>query len=179
MNETKAEANLKWYAMYTKPRHEFKAAQEFRAEGIEYYLPTVTLLKQWSDRKKKVTEPLFKGYIFIHCTQTERLKAVQCRSVVKVVSFEGKPSVIPDWEIENLKRLLDNTSKVEITDIPKIGSHVKVIAGPLQGLEGIVFENDNNERMIAITIELLKRSVVARLPIENVVEIDPSKRSVY
>jgi len=52
-----------WFALYTKPRNEFKAEQQLIAAGITNYLPTVTLLKQWSDRKKKVTEPLLRGYI--------------------------------------------------------------------------------------------------------------------
>ncbi len=159
-----------WYALYTKPRHEFAAAKEFRAEGIEFYLPTIEVVKQWSDRKKKITEPVFKGYIFLYATTKERLLAVQKKSIVKVVSFEGKPSVIPDWEIENLKKMLEGTDKIEVGDIPRIGERVKVISGPFQGVEGIVYHNDNSERMLAVSIELLRRSVIVHLPVESLIK---------
>ena len=49
--------NKYWFALYTKPRSEFKAEQQLTAVGVENYLPTITRLKQWSDRKKKVTTP--------------------------------------------------------------------------------------------------------------------------
>jgi transcription antitermination factor NusG len=160
----------KWYAFYTKPRHEFTAARDFRAEDYEFYLPTIEVIKQWSDRKKKVVEPLFRGYIFLRANLSERLFAVQKKSIVKVISFEGKPSVVPDWEIENLKRLLEEADEIEVGDIPDLGSTVKVIAGPFSGIEGVVYQNNNNDRLLAVSVELLNRSVIVRLPVSSVVE---------
>ena len=55
----------KWFALYTRPRHEFKALEQIKELEVETYLPTITVIKQWSDRKKKITEPLFRSYIFI------------------------------------------------------------------------------------------------------------------
>ena len=160
-----------WYAMYTKPRSEFAAAREIASEGVEYYLPTVEVIRQWSDRKKKIIEPLFRSYIFVLCNKKERMLIVQKKSIVKTVSFLGRPSVIPDWEIESLKKTLERTKEFELSDKPKVGSRVKVVDGPFKGVIGTVFEGENNERYLAVTIELLKRSVVVRLPAENVVEI--------
>ena len=62
-----------WFALYTKPRNEFKAEQQLTAAEIINYLPTLTLVKKWSDRKNKVTEPLLRGYIFIYANEEERL----------------------------------------------------------------------------------------------------------
>jgi transcription antitermination factor NusG len=64
-----------WFVLYTKPRHEFKAEEQIKSLNIEVYLPTTTVVKQWSDRKKKVTEPLFKSYIFIYADEKERLNS--------------------------------------------------------------------------------------------------------
>ena len=61
-----------WYVLYTKPRHEFKAEAQINSLNIESYLPTNTVIKQWSDRKKKITEPLFKSYIFRKFKRTRR-----------------------------------------------------------------------------------------------------------
>jgi len=95
-----------WLAFYTKPRQEFKTAELFGNLSIEYYLPTIITLRQWSDRKKKVRVPLFNGYVFARVDEKERLYAVQQESVVKVVSFSGKPSIVPEWQIESLKKML-------------------------------------------------------------------------
>ncbi len=159
-----------WYAMYTKPRSEFAAAKQLRAEGIEIYLPTATVIRQWSDRKKKLTEPVFKSYIFVHCNEKERLIAVQQKAIVKTVSFLGKPSIIPDWEIESLRKTLERTNEFDLSDKPKIGQKVKIVDGPFKGVVGTVYEDENQERYLAVTIELLRRAVVVHLPAGNVVE---------
>ncbi len=161
-----------WYAMYTKPRSEFAAARQISSEGVEFYLPTVTVVKQWSDRKKKVTEPLFRSYIFVYCNEKERLRIVQKEAIVKTVSFRGKLSVIPDWQIESLKKTLENADKFDLSDIPKVGQRVKVMEGPFAGVIGTVYERENNERYLAVTIEILKRSVVIHLPAGQVVPFD-------
>ena len=98
--------NKLWFALYTKPRNEFKAEQQLTAAGINNYLPTVTLLKQWSDRKKKVTEPLLRGYIFIYANEEERLVSVEQLSIVRCVFDVGRPARIPDWQINNLRTML-------------------------------------------------------------------------
>ena len=105
-----------WYVLYTKPRHEFKAEAQINSLNIESYLPTNTVIKQWSDRKKKITEPLFKSYIFIHADEKERLQSLEQNAVVSAVSFKGKPARVPDVQIENLKKLLAGKTEVEVSN---------------------------------------------------------------
>ncbi len=163
-----------WYALYTKPRHEFKAEEQLTILGIENYLPKITLLKRWSDRKKKVTEPLFRGYIFIKADEKERLTAVQQNMIVKTVFFNGKPSVVPDFEIENLRNMLKIAKDVKVFDGLVKGTRVKVSEGPFQNVEGIVYGVSKNESMLAINIELLNRTVVVKLPPKSVTKITAS-----
>ncbi|MCB9209295.1 MAG: UpxY family transcription antiterminator [Ignavibacteriales bacterium] len=160
----------KWYALYTKPRHEFKAETQLKACGIEYYLPTITKVKQWSDRKKKVTEPLFSGYIFVKGTEKDRLIALEQYAIVRSIFFQGKPAIVPNWQIENLQKMLEKGSDITVTDQLAIGSHVKIISGPFKDVEGIVYETGNQEKMLAITIDLLRRSVVVRIPRDSIIE---------
>lgn len=77
----------KWFALYTKPRHEFKALEQLREVEVDTYLPTIAVTKQWSDRKKKVIEPLFRGYIFICANEIERNIAVTREAVIKTIFF--------------------------------------------------------------------------------------------
>ncbi len=162
--------NKYWFALYTKPRHEFKAEQQLKACGIEYFLPTVTRLKQWSDRKKKVKEPLFKSYIFIHANEKERLIALEQYAIVRTIYFNGKPAVVPDWQIENLRKMLEKNVEVFVRDAIKVGSRVKIVSGPFAGIEGVVYKTTNQEQMLAVTIDLLRRSVVVQIPRDSLVE---------
>lgn len=168
--ESNTGANKSWFALYTKPRHEFTAAQHLSDAGIEYYLPTVAKIKQWSDRKKKIVEPLIKGYIFILATEKERITALQQRGIVSCVFFNGRPATIPNWQIENLRLMLETESEFHITDDIEIGTKVKIISGPFEGVVGVVNDTSHG-KVLSITIDLLKRSVTAILPSESVVKV--------
>jgi transcription antitermination factor NusG len=159
-----------WYALYTKPRHEFKAGENLELAKIEYYIPIVTKLKQWSDRKKKVTEPLIHGYIFVYADLKERILALQQNGIVRCISFHGQPAVVPDWQIENLKRMLSHESDFTISEVIKAGTRVKVIEGPFQGVIGVVNYTQSG-KTISISLDLLKRSITAILPAESVITI--------
>lgn len=163
----------KWFALYTKPRHEFKAEAQLTSCGIEFFLPSVVRIKQWSDRKKKVKEPLFSGYIFVHGTERERLIALEQYAVVRSIFFEGRPAIVPDWQIENLQKMLEHGENVQVTEQLTIGTKVRVISGPFKDVEGIVYESSNNERMLAITIDLLRRSVIVKIPRDSIIQTEP------
>jgi len=159
----------KWFALYTKPRHEFKAEVQLNSVSVENYLPTYTKLKQWSDRKKKVTSPLFSGYIFIYANEKERILAVEQESIVRTVFFNGKPSAIPDWEIESLRKMLTETPDVVISDRIETGMKVKIIDGPFRDVIGIVTAQQQ-ESWLAVSVELIHRSVMVRLSKESVLK---------
>lgn len=164
------ESGKNWFALYTKPRHEFKVEANLNILSIENYLPTIIVTKKWSDRKKKIRQPLFNGYIFIYSNEKERLLSLQQPAVVKTVCFQGKPAVIPNWEIENLKKLLEKSPEIFVTDKIEIGSRVRIVDGPFKDVEGIVTEAANNEKMLAVTMELLNRSVLVKLPAQSVIK---------
>lgn len=153
----------KWFALYTKPRHEFKALEQIQAFDITTYLPTTTVIKQWSDRKKKITEPLFRGYIFINANECERNLSLTSESVLKTIFFDGKPAVIPDWEMENLQQLLNHADKITVHNGIIEGTKVEIASGPMIGLEGVVSKVSKNEQTIAVSIAMLNRSVLVTL----------------
>ncbi len=159
-----------WFALYTKPRSEFKAAEQIGTKGVEYYLPSVTKTKQWSDRKKKINEPLIRGYIFIFANEKERIISLEQFSVVRCVSERGKPSRIPGWQIDNLKKMLSTNSDVLVKEGLVPGVKIKIKEGPFEGVIGTLQEIDN-QKTLAVSINLLNRSVVAHLPRESIIEI--------
>ena len=94
---------MNWYAIYTKPRNEKKVADKLEAIGIESYCPTITSIKQWSDRKKKVTSPVLPSYVFVKITEPRRNEVFDVSGVVRYVFWLGKPAVIREEEIKLLK----------------------------------------------------------------------------
>ena len=160
----------KWFALYTKPRHEFKALEQINAFDITTYLPTTTVIKQWSDRKKKITEPLFRGYIFINADESERNLSLTSEAVLKTIFFNGKPAVIPDWEMNNLKQILNHSNKVTVHNGIIKGTKVEIASGPMIGLEGVVSTVSKDEQTLAVSIEMLNRSVIITLPTSTVIK---------
>jgi len=158
-----------WYALYTKSRCENKTAEQFEKEGINYYLPLVTKWNKWSDRKKKISEPLLKGYIFIYADEKERMLSLEVRSVVRCVFDMGRPARIPEWQINNLKKMLSRETDLLIKDGLIPGSKVKIKEGPFDGVIGVIQESDNGNT-IAVSIDLLKRTIVAHIPKESIFE---------
>jgi len=158
-----------WLAFYTKPQQEFKTELYLQSTEIEHYLPAIIQLKQWCDRKKKISVPLFKGYIFARVNEKERLQVIQQKTVVNNVSFSGKPSQIPDWQIESIKQMLLETPDILVTTRIETGKQVKITEGPFNGVIGIVKEV-NKEKWLSVSVELLNRTVSVRLPFESVIK---------
>jgi transcription antitermination factor NusG len=160
-----------WFALYTKPRHECKARNQINSLGVENYLPMITTKRKWSDRIKSVSEPFIRGYIFIYGNEKERLCAITAGSVIQTVCFNGIPAVIPFWQIESLQKMLQHPDEIFISDKFTAGTFVKVISGPMCGISGIVEENNNNEKSISITIEIINRTVSVKLPADSITKI--------
>ncbi|KPK87538.1 MAG: hypothetical protein AMS27_02255 [Bacteroides sp. SM23_62_1] len=154
----------KWYAIYTKPRWEKKVAELLLEKGIDHYLPLQKVLKQWSDRKKWVREPLFKSYIFVYITREDYLPSLQTPGVVRFVTFEKKAVTIPPVQIEAIKTFI--ATGEELTDETihvKIGDRVIVTHGTLKGLEGTLIEISKKKRL-RIMIEGIQQSLHLKIP---------------
>ena len=160
----------KWFALYTKPRHEFKALEQLKEIEIETYLPTITVTKQWSDRKKKITEALFKSYIFIYSNEMERNSALTREAVIKTIYFNGKPAVIPDREMESIKKMLESPEKIHVFNGIAKGVIVKIDSGPFEGIEGIVNAISDDENTLSVSIKLLNRTISVSIPGDTKVE---------
>jgi transcriptional antiterminator RfaH len=105
---------MNWLVLYTKPRNEVKVAERLAAAGINVYCPMLTTLKQWSDRKKKVSSPLFTSYVFVQVTDSQRSSVFDIPGVVRYLFWLGKPAVVREEEIATIKELLDDTIYQEV-----------------------------------------------------------------
>ena len=137
--------NSKWHVLYTKPRHEIKALERLAQNGFEVYCPMKTTLKQWSDRKKKVPEPLLPSYIFIKISEKKRQIPLSDPSVLNYIFWLGKPAIIRDDEIDTLKGIIskEKAQEFEVRKL-KIGSEIVINKGQIKSKNAIVKIVSNN-----------------------------------
>lgn len=158
-----------WYAIYTKANSEKKLYADLKEMNIECYLPLRKVLKQWSDRKKWVEEPFFKGYIFAKVSYKEFFTVLNTQGAVKYVSFGGKAEPIPEVQINNVRTLIRQTEE-EVTltynNIRK-GQKAEVIYGALKGVQGEIVEIHGQEKIL-IRLETMNCSLFAKISKEEV-----------
>lgn len=140
---------LHWYAVYTKPRNEKKLTQRLQERGIEAYVPLRRTLKQWSDRKKFVEEPMIPSYAFVRINAVQYDTVLNTPGAVRYIWFGGKPATIPDVQIESLKILTGSGVEAETMtgSLPK-GSRVRVVSGPLTGFTGLLIQHAGRRRVV-------------------------------
>jgi transcriptional antiterminator RfaH len=159
-----------WLALYTKVNQEFKAQKQLDALNLINYLPTVIKIKQWSDRTKKVTEAILKGYIFICSDESERLLALEQNSIVRCLFENGKPAIIPDLQIENFKKLLEQNYEFSVYRGLIDGQEVEITDGPLAGIRGVI-QSTSKGKHISVSIKLLNRTIVAKINEDSVLKV--------
>ena len=135
----------KWFVVYTKPQQELKVASQLSAIGITNYCPTITLIKQYSDRKKKVTKPLLSSYVMVELEEKDRNKVFACNGIVRYLFFLGKPAVVPASHINLMQDHLNGIyNDFKITTLSVGDSHT-ITQGPFSGVCGKVVETDNTK----------------------------------
>ena len=141
---------MNWYAIYTKPRNEKKVADKLEAIGIESYCPTITSVKQWSDRKKKVTSPVLPSYVFVKITEARRNEVFAIPGVVRYVFWLGKPAIIKEVELEVLKKYLAQDYTLVVQTTLHRGETLTISSGPFKGQEGIIKNITNSKIQLVL-----------------------------
>lgn len=156
--------DARWYAIRTRSRHEKVAANELAQRGIQVFLPLVSSVRQWSDRKTEVELPLFPGYAFVRVAyfSGDRVRVLQATGVAGFVGSNPSGAPIPDEQLEAVKTLLLN--KVAVTEHPflKVGQRIRVKGGSLHGVEGMLVAV-NGLRNLVISVEPIQRSLSINL----------------
>lgn len=162
-----------WHAVYVKSRTEKKAQLELQFQEIETFLPLQRKLRQWSDRKKWVETPLISGYLFVRASRKEYDLVLQSNYVVSYVRFEGKAAIVPDYQVDYLKLMLQQeNSPVEMTrEKLKPGQIIEVISGPFIGLKGKL-QKIKGKSKVAVELEQLGYSAMVEIQVEDIAPIE-------
>ena len=148
-----------WFAIWTRSRHEQVVREQLETKRIDAFLPTITRWSRWKDRKKKIDWPLFPGYCFARFDPQDALQVLKCSGVVNIVSFEGKPAPIPDYELQSIRTLV--TSELHFDPCPLIteGMMVEVTHGPLRGVVGRLMRKDHGRARLVLAVDLIGQAV--------------------
>ena len=152
------DGDVRWFALWTRSRHEQVVREQLQQRHIEAFLPTVTKWSRWKDRKKKIDWPLFPGYCFARFRVNERLPVLKCTGVVNIISFEGEPAPIPDHEIEGIRLLVESDLAYDPVPLIREGMMVEVIHGPLKGVVGRLIRKNEKARLI-LSVDLIGQGV--------------------
>lgn len=140
-----------WYAVYTRPRWEKKVAALLLEKGIEHYCPINKVTRQWSDRKKVVLEPIFKGYVFVKLEDSKKWEVKNINGILNFVYWLGKPAVIREEEIITIRKFLNEFSDVAIEQKGfVVNSEVRVKQGVLMNYNGIIVEVIGSRAVVKI-----------------------------
>jgi len=155
-------SNLKWLAVYTRPRWEKKVNKLLTEKGVESYCPLNKIRRKWSDRIKTVEEPLFKSYVFVKVNEEDRTNVRMTSGVINFVYWNGKPAVIKEKEITAIKRFLNEYENVEVKPMDlKLNQRVIVTAGPLMDQEGKIVAV--RQKTVKVAIDSLGYILVAHI----------------
>lgn len=157
---------LPWYALYVHSRAEKKVFGQLQELGYEAYLPLVTKIKKWSDRMKKVEEPLFKSYLFVRADIRFYYNVTNIPGVMKFVSFAKQPAVVPENQINAIKKYCDDyTDEEKGLDTPELheGQLVRITSGTMMGLIGRLAPINNRKRLI-VYIESVGQYLPVNIP---------------
>lgn len=153
---------MKWFVLYTKPKAEQRSARELEKMGIEVYCPLITEIRQWSDRTKKIQSPLFRSYIFVRLKEPDRNLVFIVPSVVRYLTWLGKPAVVKNKEIETIKDWLNDDAYEEL-QVHSLtpGDQVRIHNGALKGKSGVVQEVGKRE--VKLVLESLGFVITTRI----------------
>ena len=157
-------SEYQWFALYTRSQSERKVAVELQYHGIEVFLPMISRWRQWSDRKKKVDEPLFRSYVFVFVSDKEYYTALNVPGAVRFVTFGGKAVPIPENQIVAIREYLKEPEEIAEAEVSfKEGELVRIKAGPMEGLIGKMLRYKNKFRLI-IQIDAIGQSITLHVP---------------
>jgi transcription antitermination factor NusG len=157
-------AEPRWFVCHTKPRCEKKFADLAAREKFAHYLPLLRSVRDYDGRKKTFTKPLFPGYVFVRLEPGRKNRVYQQDLLVRALLIENEAQFLE--QIEDVKVICASGLEATVHSLVHKGTHVRVIGGPLNGLEGYV-DDPANPRGIVVSVDVLQQGLLVRLPLDQ------------
>jgi transcription antitermination factor NusG len=167
---------IDWYAAYVKHQHERKVAESLRKKGLEVFLPEQKVVHRWKDRDKAIYVPLFPGYLFLHFNIQDKLQALNTPGIFFLLESAGRACPISGDEIDAIRKALAGGFRIQPHPFVTSGDLVRITAGPLQGITGILTHIKNQYRVV-LNVDALRKAVSVEVEIGSVERIQAARRN--
>jgi len=158
-----------WYAVRTRSNFEQQAVAEVARKEFEVYLPASQVARQWKDRKKIISRPLFPGYFFVRMADTNerRVAVLKTSGVVQILGFGKTIEPVPEDQVESIRRMLSANVPCFAHPFLQEGSRIRIRRGALKDLEGLLVRFKNGYRLV-LSVDMLCQSVATEVDINDI-----------
>lgn len=154
----------RWFVCHTRPRCEKKFDDLVERERFAHYLPLIQSVRRYGAQKKTFTKPLFPGYVFVRIEPSGKNRIYQQDLLVRALMVENEPLFLR--QLEDVKAICASGLEAAVHPLMRKGTHVRVVGGPLHGLEGYV-DDPANPQGIVVSVDVLQQGLLVRLPLES------------
>lgn len=155
-----------WYAIWTKSNSEQLVADQLAAKGLDIFLPKISVWSRRGGVRHVIRIPMFSGYVFLRADMDKNvyLDVIKARGVVRLLGDRWDSlCAIPEAEIDALQQVVNSGLAVTPHSYLHEGQHVRVTAGPLKGVDGILVEDKSEKGILVLSVDLLRRSVAVQI----------------
>lgn len=153
-----------WLVCHTKPRCEKKFAALMAAEKFEHYLALVQSVRRYAQQTKKFSKPLFPGYVFACVPAELKARIYQQDLLARAITVTDEAKFLR--QLADVKAIVASGFELSVLPLLTKGRRVKVVGGPLHGLEGFV-DDPSNPRGIVLSVDVLQQGLLVKMPVEN------------
>jgi transcriptional antiterminator NusG len=169
--------DLRWFALQVRTRWESSTTVLLSGKGYETLLPTYQAKKRWNGKVKRVTAPLFPGYVFCRFDALKRLPILVTPGVISVVGRGRVPFPVNDGEIAAIQTIVTSGFQAEPWPYLEVGQKIRIEGDSFQGLEGILIQFKGYNRIV-VSVSLLRRSVALELDRDSVRPLTPARTNI-
>ena len=165
-----AGADESWFAVYVQVNHEREVATRLEHKDVNSFVPLMECWSKRKDRRKKVSVPMFPGYIFVRTILDNHthVHILKTPGALTVLGNSEGPLPIPSYQIENLQTLLKSPNPLTLNPYLKEGNWVRVVRGPLTGCIGILLRHNPKKGRLIVSVDMICRSVSVELDVEDI-----------
>jgi transcription antitermination factor NusG len=157
-------ADTYWLVCHTKPRCEKKFAALMKAEKFEHYLPLVDSVRKYAQQTKKFTKPLFPGYVFAQVPVEKKARIYQQDLLARAIIVEDEETFLR--QLADVKAIVASGFELSVMPLLTKGRRVKILGGPLHGLEGFV-DNPANPQGVVLSVDVLQQGLLVKVPADQ------------
>jgi transcriptional antiterminator NusG len=159
-----------WFALYVQVNHEREVTNRLEQKDIGSFLPLIECWSKRKDRRKRVSLPMFPGYVFVRTILDNytHVHILKTPGALTIIGNSEGPLPIPHFQIENLQTVINSRSPLALNPYLKEGNWVRVVRGPMAGCMGILLRQNPKKGRLVVSVDMICRSVSVELDVEDV-----------